>query len=182
MPGKRTDAELLAATADDPAAFGAFYERHERLVLVYLLRRTRDPELAADLAAETFAAALEGAGRFRPGDPPAAAWLLGIARNVLAMSRRRGRVDDAARRRLGMERIAFEDEALEAIGRLTPDDVASELLADLPETWRDAIAARVVDEESYGEIATRLRCSESVVRQRVSRGLARLRTQLEGRS
>ena len=182
MPGQRTDAELLAATATDPAAFGAFYERHERLVLVYLLRRTGDPELAADLAAETFAAALEGAGRFRPGDPPAAAWLLGIARNVLAMSRRRGSVDDAARRRLGMEPIAFEDEALAAIGRLTPDDVASELLAGLPETWREAILARVVDEQSYGEIATRLRCSESVVRQRVSRGLARLRTQLEGRS
>ena len=35
--------------------------------------------------------------------------------------------------------------------------------------------ARVLDEEDYAEIAERLRCSESVVRQRVRRGLATLR-------
>jgi DNA-directed RNA polymerase specialized sigma24 family protein len=60
----RTDAELLAVTAIDPEAFGAFYRRHLRAVLAYLLHRTRRPEIAADLTAETFAAALEGAPRF----------------------------------------------------------------------------------------------------------------------
>ena len=52
------DDELLSRARRDPAAFGTFYERHERLVLGYFMRRTRDPELAADLAAETFAVAL----------------------------------------------------------------------------------------------------------------------------
>jgi DNA-directed RNA polymerase specialized sigma24 family protein len=42
--------------------------------------------------------------------------------------------------------------------------------------------ARHVDGESYAEIAQRLACSQSVVRQRVSRGLRALRTRLqEGR-
>ncbi len=77
MIDPRTDADLLAATATDPEAFGEFYERHEDFVLLFLLRRTRDPELAADLTAETFAQALCSASRFRPGPTPAIAWLVG---------------------------------------------------------------------------------------------------------
>ena len=38
-----------------------------------------DPELAADLTAETFAAALVSVRRFDPARGPAVAWLLGIA-------------------------------------------------------------------------------------------------------
>jgi DNA-directed RNA polymerase specialized sigma24 family protein len=83
------DDDLLRRSSREPGAFGAFYERHERLVLGYFVRRTRNAELAADLAAETFAAALLSARRYRPGAAPASAWLLGIARNVLAGSARR---------------------------------------------------------------------------------------------
>jgi RNA polymerase sigma factor (sigma-70 family) len=176
----RTDDELLASTSVNPAAFGTFYERHEDVVLVFLLRRTRDPHLAADLAAETFAEALCSAHRFRPGPAPAIAWLLGIARNVLAMSRRRGRVEDAARRRLGMERVLLDDGVIDRVRELEDDVLAAEVLAGLPEDQRQAIWARVVDERDYGDIARELSCSESVVRKRVSRGLARLRADLGG--
>ena len=54
-----TDAQLLAATRSDPEAFARFYERYERSIVGYFMRRTADPELTADLTAETFAAALE---------------------------------------------------------------------------------------------------------------------------
>ena len=40
---------------------------------------------------------------------------------------------------------------------------------------------RIVEERTYPEIAVELRCSEMVVRKRVSRGLSRLRRQLEER-
>lgn len=46
--GAVDDDELLSRSARDPQAFGAFYERHERLVLGYLVRQVGDPELAAD--------------------------------------------------------------------------------------------------------------------------------------
>ena len=39
----------------------------------------------------------------------------------------------------------------------------------------EAVRARVLDEEEYAGIASRMRCWESVIRQRVSRGLAVLR-------
>jgi RNA polymerase sigma-70 factor (ECF subfamily) len=55
------------------------------------------------------------------------------------------------------------------------------LVASLPEDQRDALMARVVAERSYEEIAEELRCSPSVVRQRVSRGLRTLRSEMEER-
>lgn len=169
------DAQLLARSTRDPAAFGHFYERHERLVLGFFVRRVGDPELAADLAAETFAAALVAARKFRPGGAPASAWLIGIARNVLSNSLRRARVEDRARKRLGMEPLALDDELLERIERIGGDARVETLLGQLPPDQSDAVRARVLDEEDYAGIAARLRCSESVVRQRVSRGLATLR-------
>ncbi len=54
-----------------------------------------------------------------------------------------------------------------------------ELFETLPPVPRDAVSQRVIEERSYEEIAVDLRCSESVVRQRVSRGLRSLRSQLE---
>jgi RNA polymerase sigma-70 factor (ECF subfamily) len=169
------DDELLARARREPAAFGTFYERYERLVLGYFMRRTRDPELAADLTAETFAAALVAARRYRRDGAPASAWLIGIARNTLSSSLRRTRVEDRARRRLGMEPLPLDDELLERIERIGGDARVESLLSQLTPDQSDAVRARVLGEEDYAVIASRLRCSESVVRQRVSRGLATLR-------
>src|SRR4051794_41404926 len=102
MTDPRSDEALLAVARREPAAFAVFYRRHVRALLGYFLRRTRDPELAADLTAETFAAALDGCHRFRPERGPAVGWLYGIARRQLAHAQRRGAGEDRARRRLGM--------------------------------------------------------------------------------
>jgi RNA polymerase sigma factor (sigma-70 family) len=177
----RPDEELLAATSADPEAFGAFYRRHVRAVLAYLVWRTRRPDVAADLCAETFASALEQAERYDPSRAPARAWLLAIARSRMLDSFRRGQVEDRARRRLAMPARSLTDEDIERVEELT--DVAGglsaeALVADLPPEQRSAVLARVVDERDYADIAAELRVSQAVVRQRVSRGLAQLRTRL----
>src|ERR687894_2211648 len=103
MEDRRSDEGLLQAVPQEPEAFAVFYRRHVTPLLGYFLRRTRDPELAADLTAETFAAALDGAHRFDPARGPAVGWLYGIARRRLADAQRRGAVEDRARRRPGMQ-------------------------------------------------------------------------------
>jgi RNA polymerase sigma factor (sigma-70 family) len=176
------DAQLVERiAAGDGEAFAALYDRHLPLVLAFLMRQSGDPELAADLAAETFAAALLGAGRYREKRPSAAPWLLGIARNKLLESLRRGRIEARARRRLAFEPLALEDSDLERVAALADEGSRSmdELLAQLPPAERAAVVARVLNERSYGEIAREMRCSEMVVRKRVSRGLRRLRDRLE---
>jgi RNA polymerase sigma-70 factor (ECF subfamily) len=74
----------------------------------------------------------------------------------------------------------LEDDDLERIERLAgAGDLATRALAGLPADQREAVLGRVVDERDYRELAVELRCSESVVRKRVSRGLAQLRERLE---
>lgn len=178
-----SDEQLLRAIATcDDRASSAFYRRHLRTVLAWLMRRTGDPELAADLTAEVFAAAMLSAGRYKPHHLSAEAWLTGIARNVLGHSARRGRVDAQARRRLGVRALPIDDHDIERVNEMIDarrTDVADHL-ARLPADERAAVRARIVDERDYGEIARSLGCSELVVRKRVSRGLARLRAELAG--
>lgn len=176
----RNDVQLLVATPTEPEAFGVFYRRHERTVLLYLLRRTGSAELAADLTAEVFAATLQACQRRRAAFPAIPlAWLFGIAHHKLADSYARGRVEDRARRRLGMEPVLLGQEDLRLLGLADQDDRAINLISALPPDQRVAVQARVLEDRTYPEIATELRCSESVVRKRVSRGLATLRTQLQ---
>jgi RNA polymerase sigma factor (sigma-70 family) len=178
MLDPRTDEELLAAVAGEPDAFGAFYRRHVRPLIGYFMRRTGDAELAADLCAETFAAALDGLHRFDPGRGPAVAWLYGIARRLLSHAARRGVVEDRARRRLGMSPLLLTDAAIERI-EAEASEVATAALDELPADQREAVRARIVDERDYAEIARTTRTSEAVVRKRVSRGLAGLRARME---
>lgn len=175
-----SDAELLARTGEDPEAFGVFYDRFERGVLGYFYRATGRADLAADLTAETFAAALESANTFNSELGDAHSWLFGIARHKLADTWERGRVEDRARRRLGLDPLALTDDALDRVEQLGdgPSD-ALRLLAELPGDQRRAIEGRVLDERDYEQLAAAWSCSQSVVRQRVSRGLRSLRSRLE---
>ncbi len=178
---ERTDGELLAAVAaGDAAAFGVFYRRHLPGVVAYLARETGDREASADLTAEVFAAVFLVARRFRArGGGSAFPWVRGIAQNKLRESRRRGRVEDRARRRLGLEPEVLDDADLARVDELaSAGGGALELVDRLPERQRAAIRSRVLEERGYAEIARELRCSELVVRQQVSRGLRRLRDQL----
>jgi len=70
---ERSDEQLLAAGGS--LEFGLFYRRYAQHVLAYFARRVRDAEAAADLTAETFAAAAVARERFRPERGSAVAWL-----------------------------------------------------------------------------------------------------------
>jgi RNA polymerase sigma factor (sigma-70 family) len=177
----RDDDELLLATATgDGAAFAAFYDRHLAAVLGFLIRRVGSEEVAAALAGETFAAALLACARYRPAEAPASAWLLGIARNKLRESARRGSVEIAARQRLGIPAIEFEDEDILRVQELASvGETALALLEQLPASQREAVRAHVLDERDYERLALELGHSQQVVRQHVSRGLRRLRTLME---
>lgn len=177
------DVDLLRAAArGDDRAFAEFYRRWLPLVSGYHLRRTRSRELAFDLTAETFAAIVAEIRRFDPERGAPARWLFEIAEHKLLDSRRRARVESSARSRLRLEPIELEDrdlERVEELASLTNAGQLDRLLAGLPAPQRDAVRARVLDERSYPEIADDMACSVAVVRQRVHRGLSRLRERLK---
>ncbi len=183
QPAPDEDARLLAKIAGgDGEAFSVFYRRHLSVVVRWCVGQTGDRELAADLSAEVFAAALSSAGRYRSEQGAAPAWLIGIARNKLLESLRRGRVESAARRRLGLGSVEFSDEDLRRVEELASESGAVlSLVEELPGEQREAVMGRVVEELPYSELARRLRCSELVARKRVSRGLESLRARMEER-
>jgi RNA polymerase sigma factor (sigma-70 family) len=174
---QRSDTELLLAARASSDEFGVFYERHFASVLAFFRRRVRGPEEAFDLTAETFAAALASLPRFQPGPEPPQAWLFAIARHKLSEALRTSRVQDEARRALAMQPIELDDEAIEIL-ETTASAPAIELLETLAPEQREAIEAHHLEQRGYAEIAAELRCSESVVRKRVSRGLAALHAHL----
>jgi RNA polymerase sigma-70 factor, ECF subfamily len=175
---QRSDSELLVVSATEPGAFGVLYQRHAEDVLRYFARRTLDPEAAAELAAETFAQAFASRTTYRDTGANGVAWIYGVARHQLGRFFRSGRVDRAARRRLGMPERDLPPEDFERIEDLVDfapiRGAIAEALATLREDHRDALRLRVIEQRSYPDVARALACTEENARQRVSRGLRRL--------
>jgi RNA polymerase sigma factor (sigma-70 family) len=160
--------------------FEVFYEEHAPALLRYFGRWTHDSEVAADLTAETFAAAFEHRGQFRGAtDREAGGWLHTIARRrLLAFQRRRAAEWRAVRRLAIREDVPDEDE----YDRVDDHDELRQLreavvtaFDELAPSARLALRLRFVDELDYREIARHLGVNEPAARARVSRALRRLR-------
>jgi len=180
-----TDADLLAAARTDASAFRAFYERYAERVFGYHLRRTREPQAAQDLTAETFAQAWHASRRFKDmAGGSGAPWLFGIARNLLRQYHKHNRIETAARERLGIPAAWAECEEYEAVDeRITAGSLAPLLrraVHALPTDQRRALELRVVQELDYDAVAGALGCSQNAARLRVSRALRALGLKLGG--
>ncbi len=149
-------------SVDLPPPFEEALRRHEREIMRYLIRTTRDREDALDLFQETWLRAyrayprLDSAAGLRP-------WLFRIATN-LCLNRSR---DHARRARVisGDEsEIAGDAHAYASGGS---PDTAVDLranIARLPNKQRQALAMRKLGGLEYGEIAVALGCSEEAAR------------------
>ena len=180
-----SDTALLRAARTDAAAFERFYRAWAPPLHAWIRRRVSEPEAANDLTAETFAQALLGLHRFRGQVPgQGAAWLWGIARNLVHQHYRTSRLDARARERLGVAQRAYDDSGWEeAEARVLAAARAHELAAamtDLSVQERRALELRVLAELDFGMVAEYLRCTQPAARMRVSRALSSLRARLQG--
>ena len=178
----RSDSDLLVDARRDPEAFGEFYSRNFRPMIAFFWSRTRDHEVASELAAETFAAALVNVSKYDPAKGVPRQWLYGIANNQLKRLWRSNRVASNARRRLelntpstpstGWEEIEAADAGLDA-------DRLAEALTRVPARNREAVRLRVIDQLDYSCIATTLGCKPVTARSLVFRGLRCLRDEFD---
>jgi RNA polymerase sigma-70 factor (ECF subfamily) len=178
----RSDAELIRAARENPDLFRLLYDRYADRLHRFFSKRTRDPQAALDLTAETFAQAWLSKERFRDvAAGSAAPWLFTIARRLLIASVERGRLEQKAVDQLRVE--------LGSAGAVAPqphedwlDGLDADLetaLGELPAQQRRAVELRVLDGLPYGAIGRRVGCSSTAARIRVSRGLKRLRARME---
>ena len=151
--------------------FETLSHKHADSVLAYALRRS-NADTAEEVVAETFAIAWR-----RLGDipEPALPWLLGVARRVLANSRRSSsRRDALAARLVGQPSASFADPTGEIDVRLS----AYAALEQLSPAEREAIELLAWEGLTSAEAAEVLGCSRRVFAVRVHRGRRRLRRYL----
>lgn len=155
-----------------------WYEAHGGAVYNYYRFHLPQLDVAEDLTAETFLRVVRAAARFDPAKGSARAWILTVARNVLADWRRRARlrqyVPIGALHDLVFEAPSPEERLLreEEVGRLM-DGIATLSPAD-----RELIGLRYGSELDTAEMAGILGVSEGSVRTRLWRALGRLREEL----
>jgi RNA polymerase sigma-70 factor (ECF subfamily) len=180
-----TDVSLLRAARTDAGAFEAFYVRWAVPLHGWLREQVPDAEAANDLTAETFAQALLALPGFRGEHAGSgAAWLWGIARNLVRQHYRAARLEDRARRQLAIPVHAYDIDVWDgADARVAAAALARELadaVAGLSPEQRRALELRVCADLDFGAIAEHLGCTEPAARMRVSRALQVLRSRMQG--
>jgi RNA polymerase sigma-70 factor (ECF subfamily) len=175
-----TDADLIArARAGDDRAYGMLVSRHQTVAFRTAYVITGQAADAEDAAQEAFIKARAALGRFREG-APFRPWLLTIVANE-ARNRRRS----AGRRLALVGRVAASETRapvpLPEAEALAGDDrrQLAEALKRLAPDHREVVVLRYLLDLSEAECAAALRCRPGTVKSRLSRALARLRTEME---
>ena len=147
--------------------FEALFEEHFDAIYGYLARRV-GPDLARDLAAETFTRGYAARKRFDPRRGEPRAWLFGIANNLL-----RHHYRDEERRLAAFARV---DAPREQAGSDEPP--IAEALAVLSREERDVLLLFAWADLSYEQIAEALTLPIGTVRSRLNRARTRMRDEL----
>ncbi|MDX6742326.1 RNA polymerase sigma factor [Actinocorallia sp. A-T 12471] len=172
MGDERPEPDGVAAIGRDPDALEAFYRRHVAEVTGFVARRVADPHTVDDLTTEVFLAAIEAADRYRPGRGAPRAWLLGIARNLVAAEWRRRAGDLDKTRREGSRRTLDDDDISRLEEQIDAERASRALhavLATLPPKLRGVVELVDLDGLSLAEAAAALGVRDGTARVRLHR-------------
>jgi RNA polymerase sigma-70 factor (ECF subfamily) len=180
--GTRPAAEVAERTVDAGAAaqFERLYRANVDAVTAYFARRTTDPQLVADLTADTFVTVITSFESFDPHKGSARAWVFGIARHVYAAHCEAYRQQQHKLQRLAGRRELDQDQVEELLERIDAERAGRGLiaaLAMLPEREREVIELVDVAGLRPKDAATALGLTPGTVRMRLMRARARLRRQ-----
>ncbi len=175
-------AEPFARIACDVVAFEAFYREHVTLVMRFVARRVADPHTVADLTAEVFLAVIASAHTYRPSKGSLAAWLYGIARNVIAADRHRTDHELRVATRIAGRRLLEDDDIArleERIDAERPGRAAWQVLVGLPEDERAVLELVAIDGLPVKDAAAALGIRPGTARVRLHRARRAARDALE---
>lgn len=180
-PDELSDADLIRRSVADPDCFAPIFDRHAEEILRYARARL-GPDLAEDVAAETFVAAFRHRDRYDTTRPDARPWLYGIAVRQIGRHRR------ALARQLRLLRSApaepvTEDFVPRAAERVTAEQLRPQLgavLAGLPGADRELLLLVAWAGLSYEESAQALGLTVSAVKSRLHRIRIKTRQALGG--
>jgi RNA polymerase sigma factor (sigma-70 family) len=181
------DVALVAESLHRPERFAAIYDRYFTEIYRYVAGRL-GPDVADDLAAETFADAFRKRAEFRPARGALRPWLYGIATNLVARHRR-----VEARRLSALSRAAssaahghaaadpgdLQDRAAARVSAQQLRKPLARALAQLPDGDRDVLLLVSLADLSYEEVAAALGIPAGTVGSRLNRARRKVRTALK---
>ena len=179
--GTRSEAEAGEQSAGAGAAteFERLYRANVDAVTAYFARRTADPQLVADLTADTFVAVITGFESFDPRKGTARAWVFGIAGHVYAAHCAAYSQQQHKLQRLAGRRDLDQDQVDELLERIDAERAGRGLLFEVTRLpARDRAVIDLVDLAGLRpkEAAAALGLTPGTVRMRLMRARARLRT------
>ncbi|HXG92880.1 MAG TPA: sigma-70 family RNA polymerase sigma factor [Blastocatellia bacterium] len=180
MPATPSDGDLLRLIGNgDEAAFTELYRRRQSGVYRFALQMSGSRAIAEDITQEVFMILMRDAGRFDPARGSVAAYLYGIARNLVLRRFERERVY------VPMTEATEEADAL-ATNLIAPGDPLGDLtrgemvetvrnaVLALPAHYREVIVLCELNELSYADAAAAIGCAVGTVRSRLHRARALL--------
>jgi len=172
-----SDAEVIAASLDDPDLFRLIVSRHGGAVLAYSTRRVGRQD-ARDVASEVFLRGFRLRHRYEGLRETCLPWLYRIARNVVGEWLKKTNRSDTIALVLDPRAAGFEDDVLD---RVVAESLINELrraLELLADRDRETLLLFAVDGLTYGEIAASLGIPPGTVGSRLTRARNDIRTQV----
>jgi RNA polymerase sigma-70 factor (ECF subfamily) len=188
VPALEPSDETLAARAagGDNSAFELIVQRYQARVFRLACRLTSDTE-APDVLQDTFLQVYRHLQSFR-GDSRFGTWLYRVATNAALMHRRSTarrpadslemympQFDADGRHRATPAELQVASCADELLDRRVLVEKARDIIARLPDLYRDAFVLRDLEEMSTADVAQALGIEPAAVRQRVHRARLMLR-------
>jgi RNA polymerase sigma factor (sigma-70 family) len=179
--GGLSDGQLVGRylARGDELAFEALVERHGPMVVAVCRRSLLDPADLDDAFQATFLVLARRSGAVR-NRGELGGWLFGVSRRVCLLANR------ARVRRLRHERRAAEQRTAKAFAAAPPldDELSSaidEEIERLPRVYRLPVVLCLLEGRTRSEAAAQLRWTEGMVRGRLARARALLRSRLTRR-
>jgi RNA polymerase sigma-70 factor, ECF subfamily len=171
--GEAFEAVLTAAQDGDEAAFSQLWSDANPDLLRYL--RVIAPDVAEDVAAETWLRVVRGLTRFRGNERDWRAWLFTISRSrVVDEARRRSRRPETQLSEVPVTRLPASRDAADVAIEHLGTQAALAMVAALPPMQAEVILLRVVAGLDTETVARMIGRSQGAVRVAAHRGLRQL--------
>jgi RNA polymerase sigma-70 factor, ECF subfamily len=162
-------------------AFATVYERNQRRIHRFACYMSGNAATADEVTQEVFLQLIRNGAGYDPDRGTLAAYLLGMARNLLRRARERSRTDVALPED-SEEWIALapaaEDDLLDEFDRRQMLDCLHKAVAALPGQYREAVVLCDLEQMSYADAADVLGCPAGTVASRLNRAHKMLRARL----
>ncbi|HEV2491672.1 MAG TPA: sigma-70 family RNA polymerase sigma factor [Terriglobia bacterium] len=186
-PNRASEGELIERIrTGDEEAFIQLYRQRQGAIYRFALQMSGSESLAEDVTQEVFLALMREAGHFDSTRGSLAAYLYGIARNLVADHLRRRQMDsplaqDESEASNAPPIVRAANDPLAEMTRREAVESLRQAVLALPEHYREVVVLCELHEMDYERAAKVLGCAVGTVRSRLHRARELLAKKLRGK-